>query len=287
MSVGARLQQARQERQLSLGDVGRQTKIQSWVLEALETDRLQELMSPIYVKGFLTTYAKFLRLAPEPLLAQLPWPRSAEPEPESEALPPPTPAPIQWSWRMPTLPRVPLAWLSRLGAVAATVAIVGFIAVRHPLHWSRAAAPAAKRAKSSMAAKPAPSKAAVAKKPAAAPAAGPQLASVAPVPEAVTAKPSAPPTITILPTEPLELEVAARASTWLQIRADGKLLTQQRLQRGARERWVARKQIELVVSKPSQVDVLLNGQSLNASAITYEGRLLITHYGVTRLREGR
>lgn len=288
MQVGTQLHDARRARSLSLGDVSRQTKIQPWVLEALEADRLQELMSPIYVKGFLATYARFLRLAPEPLLAALPWPRPAEPEPE--ALPPPTPPAVSWSWKLPQIqwPPVPLPLLRRISAVAATAAIVGFIVVQQPfkhLTWPastpRAATAARKPAAVKVSAKPAPPKP-VAEKPAAAKPAA-QLAGVAPGVDAVAVKPAVSPTVTLLPTQPLEVEVVARSSTWLQVRADGKLLSQQRLQRGAKERWTARKRLELVLSKPSQVDVFLNGQSISASAITYEGRLLITHYGVARL----
>ena len=47
MNIGSQLQEARRERKLSLPDVTRETKIQPWVLEALESDRLQELMSPV------------------------------------------------------------------------------------------------------------------------------------------------------------------------------------------------------------------------------------------------
>ena len=79
MGVGAQLQGARTDRKLSLSDVTQATKIQPWVLEALEADRLQDLMSPIYVKGFLTTYARFLHLDPSPLVTQLSWPQPTPP----------------------------------------------------------------------------------------------------------------------------------------------------------------------------------------------------------------
>ncbi|MBI4343540.1 MAG: helix-turn-helix domain-containing protein, partial [Candidatus Omnitrophica bacterium] len=95
MSVGAQLHQARKERKLSLGEVSEQTKIQPWVLEALEGDRLQELMSPIYVKGLLTSYARFLHLQPEPLVSQLVWPAPAAEEVQAQ-LPPPV-----RQWRVP------------------------------------------------------------------------------------------------------------------------------------------------------------------------------------------
>lgn len=243
MTPGAQLQHARGERKLSLADVTRATKIQPWVLEALEADRLPELMSPIYVKGFLTTYAKFLHLDPTPLLAQLRWP-----EPEGPPQPSPETTihlPVVWSWT-PAIAR-------RIGMAAAIgAAMMGLIAIK-PL---RRLPP---------------------------PASGPQkLASVSTVNE-TPAKPPPLPTLAILATQPLELSVTAHRTTWIQVRADGKLLTQQRLPRGARERWTAKKQFELVVSQPAHVELTLNGQPISPFAIAHRGRLFITHHGVTKL----
>jgi hypothetical protein len=249
MSVGAQFRAARTERNLSIADVSQHTKIQPWVLEALEADRLVDLMSPIYVKGFVTTYAKFLRLDPEALLPQLPWP-APEPEPE-EFTPVSRPAPL----------RIHLPWpLVRRAALAASgIAVVVGVVLVNPLRWvPRLALP----------------------KPSA-----PTVASVAPVREQPqTPSPSA---LTIRPAQPLELEVMAHRATWVRVRADGKLLTQQWLKRGANERWTARKQFELVIAKPSQVDLTLNGQPISPFAIAHRGRLAITHQGVTPLPDDR
>ncbi len=248
-SVGTQLQQVRQERNLSLADVTRQTKIQPWVLEALEADRLQEIMSPVYVKGFLSSYARFLHLAPEPLIAQLPWPKSESEEAENPAAPPPEiPSVI-------TLPQIPLPVLRRLGAVAAAaVAIVALVAV-NPLRWiPKITLPVAR---------------------------APTLASVTPVKE--TSKPPPLPAVSVTPAKTLELGVTAHSTTWIQVRADGKLVTQQRILRGANERWLAKQSLELVIAKPSQVELTLNGQSISPFAIAHGGRLRITHQGVTAL----
>ncbi|MBI3330528.1 MAG: DUF4115 domain-containing protein, partial [Candidatus Omnitrophica bacterium] len=82
---------------------------------------------------------------------------------------------------------------------------------------------------------------------------------------------------------PLELAVTAHRTTWIRVRADGKLLTQQRLPRGANERWTAKKQFELIIANPTQVDLSLNGQSISPFAVAHRGRLLVTHRGVTPL----
>ena len=250
MTVGARVQRARGERKLSLADVSRETKIQPWVLEALEADRLQELMSPIYVKGFLTTYAKFFHLDPAPLLLELPWPALAEPV--QAALP--TAPPVSFSWSFPTLD-LPWPLIRRVGLAAVGLAVLVGIASLHPLQ---------RLSKGRLALQTAPKLASIS-----------TVRSETPPPEL--------PTLTLLATQPLELSVTANHTTWIQVRADGKLLTQQRLSRGAQERWTAKKQLELVVSQPSQVDILLNGQPISSFAIAHRGRLLITHHGITKL----
>ena len=253
MSVGAQLQQARCERKLSLADVTRQTKIQPWVLEALEADRLQEMMSPIYVKGFLATYARFLHVDGSGLAAEL-LPRSTEGMQEDimASQSASTTLPVAWQW-----PHWLLPLMGRLvPALAVGAALMGLVALR-PQRWvSILSLP-----KLSV----------------------PKLASVTPVRD--LARPPALPTLTLLSTQPLELAVSAERTTWIQITADGKLLTQQRLERGAQERWTAKKRFEVIVSKPSQVELVLNGQTISPFAIAHRGRLLITHRGVTKLPE--
>ena len=304
VTTGSQLRDAREARKLTLTQVTDATKIQPWVLEALEGDRLQEMMSPIYVKGFLATYARFLRLEPEPLLARLPWPK---PDPVLEDLPPASPA------KPLTLPTIPLPLLKRLGAgIVIAAAAAGVVAV-HPLKYlsrislptlslpkiakafdkkvapKKQAAPKVASAKP-QAPKPAAAQTQIAKQPVApklsapevSPAA-PKLASVTPVTEPVQLPAPAP--LSVVSVQPLELVVTANRTTWIKVRADGKLLTQQRLPRGANERWTAKKQFELIISKPTEVELTLNGQPISPFAVAHRGRLLITHQGVVKLPE--
>ena len=246
MTVGAQLRQARAARGLSVHAVMAETKIQPWVLEAMEEDRLHTIMSPIYVKGFLTSYARFLHLDPQPLLAQVPWP-PAEPEPASS--PPPLPPPVRLVFRL----RVPEPLRRRLGAaLAVSLAVAGLMAVnplRQPLQRTRAEATPA---------------------PAASQPATPKLASLTSV--SAPMEPPSPPALPNAVPSPLELMMKAHRTTWIRVRADGKLLTQQRLGRGAEERWTAKQQFEVIISKPSQVELILNGQPLSSFAIAHRGR---------------
>ena len=305
MTIGTQLQQARTTRKLTFAEVTEKTKIQPWVLEAIEADRLPEIMSPIYVKGFIMTYARFLRVEPEPLLAQL-TPKAEEPS-AAAPLPPPQPAlpPITIQW-----PTIPLPVLRRAAfAMVAAAAIVGVVVAKPHITLPKVslalpkislpkfrlptfakAAPASQPVKvKKQAAKP--KQAAAAPKPAPKPVATAevlapvvQAASVAPMGEAL--KPPAPPTLNVVPSQPMELRVTATKTTWIKVWADGKLLSQQRLSRGAKERWTAKRQFKLVIAKPSQVDVTLNGQAINPFTIAHQGRVLITQNGVTRLPDG-
>jgi hypothetical protein len=205
------------------------------------------------------------------------------------------------------LPEIPAPVLYRVGKVVAVTAMVAGVVAVNPLRWtSKISLPkfslpkiakadssrsstqtpkrSAKKAKASpakvqaKAQAPQPKPQAVAQTPAPV-----QVASVSPIGEPL--KPPAPPTMTLLATQPLELAISANRTTWIQVRADGKLLTQQRLSRGAKERWTAKKQFEIVISKPNQVDVSLNGQSIGPLTVAHQGRVLITHQGITKLPE--
>jgi cytoskeletal protein RodZ len=69
--IGPTLRKARTERGVELGEVERVTKIRQKFLSAMETDRWNELPAPVYARGFLSTYARYLGLDEEPLLASL------------------------------------------------------------------------------------------------------------------------------------------------------------------------------------------------------------------------
>ena len=276
MTVGAQLQQMRRELKLSLTDVTDKTKIQPWVLEALEGDRLPQMMSPIYVRGFLTTYAKFLRLEPESLIAQVQWPQAASTQ---ETLPPPAMhVAVDLSWIVPWLPRIATA-------LAVSLAVAGIIAL-HPLQRiAKYTTPVtAKRAKPHGVARATPPPPLIQGSGGASPAA-PAEASITGVKEFAPIKPVDLSQLALAPPGPMELIVSAHRTTWMRVRADGKLLTQQRLAGGAQEHWRAAREFEVIIAKPMQVEMTLNGQPITPLVIAHQGRVLITHRGITQLPE--
>ncbi|HEV2477083.1 MAG TPA: helix-turn-helix domain-containing protein [Candidatus Dormibacteraeota bacterium] len=72
MSIGAQLAAKRGERGLSIDQVAASTRVRPEHLRALEADDYTQFAAPVYLKGSLRTYAVFLGLDAEELVAQLP-----------------------------------------------------------------------------------------------------------------------------------------------------------------------------------------------------------------------
>ena len=66
--LGLILQEARENKGLTLEEVQEETRINATYLAALENGEYAELPSPVHVRGFLRNYARFLDLDPNPLL---------------------------------------------------------------------------------------------------------------------------------------------------------------------------------------------------------------------------
>jgi transcriptional regulator with XRE-family HTH domain len=71
MTLGETLAAKRGERGLTIEQAASATRIRAHYLSALESNELERLAAPVYAKGHLRTYALFLGLDPEPLVAML------------------------------------------------------------------------------------------------------------------------------------------------------------------------------------------------------------------------
>lgn len=69
-ALGERFRAAREARGLSLSDVSEQIRIRSVYLAAIEEENWSAIGAPVYVRGFLRTYARFLGLDPEEVVAE-------------------------------------------------------------------------------------------------------------------------------------------------------------------------------------------------------------------------
>ncbi len=243
LSVGEQFKAARTTQRLSLRDISDVTKIQPWVLETLERDELHKTMSPIYVKGFVTTYAKCLHLDPRSLIQQL-YPPPTPSEPATVPSPRPT-----GSSAFEGGVELPWALIRRLGTVAVGVIALVVMVKANPLRRFSVETPR-------------------------------QEASLTIASEQPTVRPE---TLVIPLNQSLELKLIARRSTWISVEGDGRLLTQRELAAGAQETWKAKRQLKLIVAKPFHVDVILNGQSISPLVLAHQGRVLIHHRTISAL----
>jgi hypothetical protein len=71
MKVGEVLAETRSERGLTIEQASAATRIRAEHLSALESDEPGRLPAPVYARGYLRTYARYLGLDPEPLVDAL------------------------------------------------------------------------------------------------------------------------------------------------------------------------------------------------------------------------
>jgi cytoskeleton protein RodZ len=69
-ALGERFRAAREARGLSLSDVAEQIRIRSVYLAAIEDENWSTIGAPVYIRGFLRTYGRFLGLDTEEIVAE-------------------------------------------------------------------------------------------------------------------------------------------------------------------------------------------------------------------------
>ena len=119
VQLGLLLRKAREARGMSIDDVVQTLKFRARQIEALEADEMPIVAGDVFSRGLIRSYARFLKLDPEPLLAlleadgPLAFPEVREPENMGTAMP-------RGGWRqIPLLVMISLALLVIAGALAA------------------------------------------------------------------------------------------------------------------------------------------------------------------------
>lgn len=69
--IGRQLESTRRMHNLSIEQVAADTRISARFIQALEDEQFDVLPAPVYVRGFLRSYANYLRMDPQPLLDEL------------------------------------------------------------------------------------------------------------------------------------------------------------------------------------------------------------------------
>ena len=270
-SLGGHLRALREAKGSSLEDMARSTRVGIRHLEALEEERLADLPSPVFVRGFIRAYCGFLREAPEGALAQyeaLAGERAAA----QAANAPPRP---RTTWA-PSSVLVGLALLLVLGialiVVNLTVKRTGGTSVAAPKMDVSESAPEPAQPTPAPSA-PAPKVAAPApapvetprptapppQQPAAAPPASTQAAMPAPAP---APSPTPAPAVAKTVSGPQRLMIRAVDPTWIRVQPDEGRATEELLPAGASREWSAERRFLVTIGNAGGVEVALNGKVL-------------------------
>jgi cytoskeleton protein RodZ len=266
VTLGAYLRSLRDAKGSSLEDMARSTRVGIRHLEALEEERLADLPSPVFVRGFIRAYCSFLRESPEAALGHYQELAGEQAAAEAASMPPRP----RTAWASSSV-LLGLALLLVLGIGLAVLNLTvkrqaGTPAGAAKLELQPAPAPAPTprvappRAGATPSAQPSPP----------APAAEPIRPASPPAPGPPTAAPAAPapPTVpapTVAPKAVLgsqRLVIKAVEPTWVRVQTDEGRIAEELLPAGASREWTADRRFLLTIGNAGGVELTLNGRSL-------------------------
>jgi len=290
-SIGAELARAREERGLSISDVAQQLKFAPRQLEALEQDRYEALpggaSGGTFVRGMVRSYARLLKLEPEPLLERIAG-RFAAPDAGTLAARYNQPVPFSDSARRGTFVYLGLS----LGVLMVSAGIAYSWYRDHNqaaqvAALKRAAAAAAKASAQAPRAQPKVVEVAAAPTPAVAPAPAPVVtpAKIEPqskvtqakVVPAMVEKPAAEKPAAEKVAKPLaggvnRLVIRCEEEAWIEVKdVNDRMLVSSLNPKGAERVVQSRGPLSLVIGNPAQVRVLHNDRALDLAPHTKAG----------------
>lgn len=225
-SFGEWLRRQREMREISLRDIADRTKISLRYLEAMETNRFDLLPAPVFAKGFLREYARYVGLSPDEVVNHYlsAFPQPAEPGDEARGRPRPG-RPVS----RPSLSGQ--TWSYGLVLTAAGLVLLALVALAAWLADRWPNTPAAGEAGPAIAAPPLPTQ-----------------PPAAPAPDS--------------PRSPLEVNLDFARECWVEALIDGKnTLSELRVQ-GESLQLEAQRSVVLTLGDGSAVEIHVNGYPL-------------------------
>ena len=242
LSVGERLKSAREAKKVSLEEACRVTKIQRQTLEAIEEGRIQEMLDPAYARIFVKKYATYLGMDGATVVEEY----EGLERRLAVAEQPPQPLTFQSPVEEPPSRGGGFGFLAPLIVVLVALVGIGFLGylvvdLVHNLRQQR-----------------------------------PSAAAPAPVHE----KKAPSPELLVPLSKPLRLTVQTSADVWIQLKADGTIIFQNVLSKGARETWNAKNNLELWTGNAGAMQLSLNGKPLEGLGRGVRKGVKITHAGL-------
>lgn len=272
-SPGAKLKKIRLQKGLSLEEVHRRTKIHINILKAIEEDSVTNI-SPVYIKGFLKIYCKFLGVDPKDYI-----PDYREPQVKVEIMPKTKDRELTTSSTNIISTRLAYfkknqTYLIKMVAIAFSFIVIFFIlfrlsrAVWHKRYLSKTKPKTVATTLTSIKEKQQKED---------------ETAVIKSTVPSVH-KPEISKSEEAQIRSGIRLTIRARDDCWIQVRADGKIIFQSILKKGRSESWQAKDKIELSLGNAGVVELEVNGnlftnlgrkgQALKNITITKEGLVI-------------
>lgn len=226
-SVGTKLKNLRLQKGLSLEEVHKKTKIHLNILKAIEEDSLINF-SPVYIKGFLKIYCKFLGVDPRDCIPDYKEPK-AKISYVSDFQEKPAP-----SFKIPSFKLFPLKAI-HIKIIVTIILILIFIIGLFNLGKFISS-------KASRLSKRAELPAVISSK----------TGNRVPKPKLQNS-----PALKII-----TLDIYAKENCFIQVRADGRVMFQNILKKGRSESWQAKDKIELSLGNAGVVELEVNGKRI-------------------------
>lgn len=277
LSVGKYLQQERERKGLSLEAVSQATRISPKNLEAIEKDDFASLPAPIFIRGFLKTYASFIGLEPYKIVALY----ETQTGIIGPSAPKSAPKGLEPEKRPPRRIRLP--------AIGLLIVLIG-----GGIYWllspqkapqspslsptPPSQAPVLEKEKVPLPSPPAPAVKEVPKAPEKIPQAPPQKKPETRAPQApakiLTPPPAAPPAP--VPGTPGQekkearhiLRVQAKEQTWVRVQADDQPEFEVLLEPQEKAVWTARRQLKITLGNAAGLDMAFNGKRVGPFGTT-------------------
>jgi cytoskeleton protein RodZ len=252
------LRRARQSQGLHIAVLAASIKVSTRKLELLESDQLDKLLDPTFIRALAQSVCRSLKIDAAPVLAQLPQPSGRHLDQVNDGLNAP--------FRDRPGRFVPQHWASPLSATwiwAAAVLAAAAAVYYLPSHWLPFLKPAVTRTSGTQLGEP------VAPKPA--PATEPS--SVPKTPVTVALAPSTKADTDVAATEPVGglLQLRVSAQSWVEVSdGDGKPLLARLLQPGESVGLDGAPPLKLRIGNASGTQVVFRGQVLDLAAFTRE-----------------
>ncbi len=252
-ALGERFRAAREARGLSLSDVAEQIRIRSVYLAAIEDENWSAIGAPVYIRGFLRTYGRFLGLDTEEIVAEFagesrtvagPGPAAASTYFAEEA-----PPPRQLSW---------LIWAASLVAVL-LIAYVAYSAMT--LHARQNPTLAALPSNSPSATAPASDSSLPSASPTPGGSATPSPGGSASPSPSGSASPSPQASATPGPLAPHVLELRLMAPSWVRVTVDGNVSMEGTFPAGTARRFQGKTAV-LRIGNAGGVEILVDGKDV-------------------------